>query len=76
MSAMGIESVNIDVNKKFKVTAKEGSVEIERRASNGLPQLKGLILSSPSNPTGAMLTPEEVKELTGLCEMNGICYIR
>lgn len=58
MSATGLEYVSIPVNKHFKVTAVELAKEIERRRLLGLSPLKGLIMSSPSNPTGAMLSPE------------------
>jgi aspartate/methionine/tyrosine aminotransferase len=34
-----------------------------------------LILSSPSNPTGAMLSPDELKELCELCEAEGIQFL-
>ena len=38
-------------------------------------KVKGLILSSPSNPTGAMLTPEELKGLCEYCDKKGITFI-
>jgi aspartate/methionine/tyrosine aminotransferase len=43
-----------------QVTAHELKLEIDRRAAKGLPKLKGLIQSTPANPTGAMLTAQEV----------------
>jgi hypothetical protein len=44
-----------------QVTAHELQVEINRRAAAGSPPLKGLIQSTPANPTGAMLTAFEVR---------------
>jgi aspartate/methionine/tyrosine aminotransferase len=38
-------------------------------------KINGLILSSPSNPTGAMLTPQELKELCELCDEEGIQFL-
>ena len=35
----------------------------------------GLIMSSPSNPTGAMLTPDELQALCDLCHTNNILFI-
>ena len=35
----------------------------------------GLIVASPSNPTGTMLTPEELEGLCGYCAANGIRLI-
>ena len=50
-------------------------IEIERRRTEGLPKLKGFIQSSPANPTGAMLTGDEVREVCRLCEEEGIWFI-
>jgi aspartate/methionine/tyrosine aminotransferase len=45
-----------------------------RRKEAGEKPLKGLILSSPSNPTGALLNPDKLKELCGLCEAENIKF--
>lgn len=65
----------LDINRDFKITALELMREIERRNSENLPALKGLILSSPSNPTGAMLSEKELKELCELCDKHKIIFI-
>ena len=77
LSALGCELAIIEINEEFKLTAKELQQEIERRSNNqrGLKPIKGLILSSPSNPTGAMLTPIELKELCELCDSTNIQFI-
>ena len=75
MKATGINSVNIPVNKEFKITAKEVKEEVDRRSTAGERPLSGLILSSPGNPTGAMLTPFELQELCGVCEKNNILFL-
>jgi hypothetical protein len=36
---------------------------------------QGLILSSPSNPTGALLTPEELRGLCEYCDREGVQFI-
>jgi len=36
------------------------------------PKPDGLIIASPSNPTGSMLTPEALGELARWCEQNGV----
>lgn len=36
------------------------------------PRPDGLIVASPSNPTGSMLTPEALGELARWCEQNGV----
>ena len=66
---------DVKVNDEFKLTAKELHAEMERRASSDEKPIKGLILSSPSNPTGAMLSPNELKELCELCDREGIHFL-
>mmetsp|Transcript_10796 Transcript_10796/g.22837 ORF Transcript_10796/g.22837 Transcript_10796/m.22837 type:complete len:475 (-) Transcript_10796:41-1465(-) len=73
--ALGLHLVSVPINSEFKLTASELRAEIERRKSEGAKPINGLILSSPSNPTGAMLTPTELKELCGLCDEEGIQFI-
>ncbi|KAL7569337.1 hypothetical protein ACA910_016879 [Epithemia clementina (nom. ined.)] len=76
LSALGCELAHIEVNAQFKLTAAELKVEVTKRKSNNDDKpIKGLILSSPSNPTGAMLTPEELKDLCEYCEQEGIQFI-
>ncbi len=37
--------------------------------------LAGLLLASPNNPTGTMLTPERLAEVAGVCRSNGLWFI-
>ena len=75
LSALGCKIATIPINEHFKLTAKELSHEIQRRNDSNEVPLKGLILSSPSNPTGSMLNPDELKELCELCDAEGIQFI-
>lgn len=77
LQALGCQLCNVPINAEFKLTAKELRAEIQRRAADAehLPPLKGLILSSPSNPTGAMLTPDELRELCELTDEHGIQFL-
>ena len=75
LSALSCDLANIQVNAEFKLTAKELQREIQTRKANHDKPIKGLILSSPSNPTGAMLTPEELRELCAVCEEEGIAFL-
>ena len=72
---MNVETVSIPLSADYKVTATELRAEIERRRALGLAPLKGLIQSTPANPTGAMLSSKEVKQLCRLCEEEGIWYV-
>jgi len=40
-----------------------------------IPDLRGLVVASPANPTGTMLLPEELAALASHCEANGIQLI-
>jgi len=75
LQALGCELANVPVSGEFKLTAAELREEIRRRRVGGMEKLKGLILSSPSNPTGAMLSPEELRELCELCDEEGIRFL-
>jgi aspartate/methionine/tyrosine aminotransferase len=75
LQALGCHLANVPINTEFKLTAAELRKEMQRRKENGEPKLKGLILSSPSNPTGAMLSVEELQELCELCEEEGIRFL-
>ena len=75
LSALGCNMASIPINGEFKVTATELAAEISRRKEAGEPPIKGLIMSSPSNPTGSMLTPEELKDLCSLCEAENIQFL-
>ena len=75
LQALGCQLANVPISEEFKLTATELRKEIQQRKDCGKKKLKGLILSSPSNPTGAMLTPDELKELCELCEKEGIRFL-
>ena len=75
LSALGCKLATVPINDEFKLTAKELQTEITRRNETDEQSIKGLILSSPSNPTGAMLTPQELEDLCKLCEEEHILFI-
>jgi aspartate/methionine/tyrosine aminotransferase len=72
LGALGVGTANLPLNKEFKITAKELIEEVQRRRDAGMDRIKGLILSSPGNPTGACLNKEEIYELCEVCEREGI----
>ena len=75
LMALGCELANCPISAEFKLTATELRNEIQQRKEAGKKKLKGLILSSPSNPTGAMLSADELKELCELCEEENIRFL-
>lgn len=72
LSALDCELAHCPINAEFKLTAKELKAEIVRRAETAEKPIRGLILSSPSNPTGAMLSSDELEDLCELCDEFGI----
>ncbi len=70
-AALGVEAVDLPVDSSngFAVTAAAIEKAHERR------QLDGLLLMSPANPTGAMQTPESLREIAETCDRRGIAFI-
>jgi len=75
LKSMGCEIATVPINEDFKLTAKELLSEVRRRETEGLKPIKGLILSSPSNPTGVMLDKAEVEAMCIACDDNNIQFI-
>jgi aspartate/methionine/tyrosine aminotransferase len=75
LQALGCQLANVPINTEFKLTAKELLSEITRREQTGEKPIKGLILSSPSNPTGAMLSADELEELCRVTDECGIQFL-
>ncbi len=71
--ALGIKVVDIPVDKEtnFQPTA---ALLDNLQSSRGL-SIDGLIIASPSNPTGTMLKAEDLRALSLYCEKNGIRLI-
>ena len=42
---------------------------------DGIPDLKGVVVASPANPTGTMLLPEELWAIAAWCERSGVQLI-
>eukprot|EP00533_Pseudo-nitzschia_delicatissima_P004183 CAMPEP_0116095168 /NCGR_PEP_ID=MMETSP0327-20121206/9520_1 /TAXON_ID=44447 /ORGANISM="Pseudo-nitzschia delicatissima, Strain B596" /LENGTH=472 /DNA_ID=CAMNT_0003586819 /DNA_START=40 /DNA_END=1459 /DNA_ORIENTATION=+ len=75
LQALGCSIATVGINDEYKITSVELEKEIEARKQSNQPPIKGLILSSPSNPTGSMLTPEELKSLCELCNHEKIVFM-
>jgi len=75
--ALGIEVIDIatDADTNFQPTPAEvKAADAESRAACGR-GLDGLIVASPSNPTGTMLTRDELQALVACCDALGIRFI-
>jgi aspartate/methionine/tyrosine aminotransferase len=67
--------VTIQINSESKVTAQELQLFLDAESqgsdSTQIKPLRGIILSSPSNPTGAMLTDRELQDMAQQCDERG-----
>lgn len=73
LQALGCELLHIPLNADYQLTAHELSQAIQQN-KNKKP-IKGLILSSPSNPAGTMLSPTQLQELCQQCDLSAIQFI-
>ena len=69
MKALGLEVVEIDTGGSGLLDLKM----LEETQSNA--PLKGILFASPSNPTGASLKPEELKNIIEFCHEHNITVI-
>lgn len=69
MLSVGIEAVNLPAG-----AAEDWMPRIEDLAAMD-PRPDGLIMASPSNPTGVVMAPEKLKELAEWCHENGVRLI-
>lgn len=71
LTALGVEPVIVTTGPDTRwMPAPE---DIKRL--NMLAGLDGLLVASPANPTGTMLTPDHLAQLTAVCHDNGIWFI-
>jgi aspartate/methionine/tyrosine aminotransferase len=68
LSALGLETVLIEVGEN-------AHYQPNPELLAGHPDLAGLIVASPANPTGTMISPEELRRLTDHCRERGIRLI-
>jgi aspartate/methionine/tyrosine aminotransferase len=68
LTALGCEVVEIPTGPETRF---QPTVEQVAR----IPDLKGLVVASPANPTGTMLLPAELAALAAWCEENGVQLI-
>ena len=68
LTALGCEVVEVDCgpDTRFQPT-------VEQLAA--IPNLKGVVVASPANPTGTMLLPEELAAIARWCEEDGVQLI-
>ncbi|MCQ3803223.1 MAG: aminotransferase class I/II-fold pyridoxal phosphate-dependent enzyme [Acidimicrobiia bacterium] len=68
LTALGLELVEVRVDAETRFVP-----AVDRLEAAG--PLDGLVVASPSNPTGVTLTAEEMKEVAGFCSTTGTVLI-
>lgn len=71
LSALGLTHTILETGPETRWMPTE---EMISQAAQALP-LHGLLLASPANPTGTMLSPERLREILGLCDRLGLWFI-
>lgn len=73
LGALGIDVVRLPVGPDSRY---QPTVEVlERYLAEGGAPLDGLIVASPSNPTGTIMPPEDLERLCAWCEAHGVRLI-
>ena len=68
LTALHMQPVQIDVDEQTRFQPTVEQLEA------AMP-LDGVVVASPANPTGTMLTPAELETLTTWCDANGVRFI-
>ncbi|MTI46022.1 aspartate/methionine/tyrosine aminotransferase [Roseibium hamelinense] len=71
IKALGLVPVEVEVSAETRWSL---TPELIRKAEKEGP-VAGVLVASPANPTGTMMTPEALAELVTFCESNGIWFI-
>jgi aspartate/methionine/tyrosine aminotransferase len=71
LEAFGIETVTIETSREDRFTVTAQIIEAEHRKK----KLEGILLMSPANPTGMMMSRETLRDICQTCERLGIAFI-
>lgn len=71
LTALGVQPTNIETgpNSRWMPTAQQIA------DADDAAKLQGLLIASPANPTGTMLEPNRLAEITDLCRRRGIWFV-
>lgn len=71
LDALGIETVTIDTHARTRHVVTAAMIEEAHR----LKSLDGVLLMSPANPSGTMMSPEALASICATCDRLGIAFI-
>jgi aspartate/methionine/tyrosine aminotransferase len=69
--ALGLEPVEIDLDPQVGWTLSPEALAREHKAV----PIRAVLMASPNNPTGTVMSPAAVEQLAGYCRKAGIWYI-
>ena len=72
LKALGLEPVGIPVGPETRWSMTPELIDAAEREHG---QLAGVLVASPANPTGTMMTPEALEALAKSCELSGRWFI-
>lgn len=72
LTALGLVPVGVPVGPETRWVMTPELIEAAERQHG---RIEGVLVASPANPTGTMLTPEALAELTASCEASGRWFI-
>ena len=70
-SALGVETVDVPVNAENGFAMTAAALEKAHAAQ----RLDGVLAMSPANPTGAMLSDSQLRDIAVFCETHGVKFI-
>jgi len=71
LKALGLEPVEVEVGADTRWCLTPAHLEAVRKEGS----VKGILVASPANPTGTMMTAEALEDLIHYCEEEGIWFI-
>ena len=71
LEAFGIETVTIETARADRFTMTATMIEAKHRAK----KLDGILLMSPANPTGMMMSGDELRGIAETCDRLGVAFI-
>ncbi len=71
LKALGLVPVEVEVDAETRWSLTPAHLEAAQKQG----PVKGVLVASPANPTGTMMTAEALSELIGYCEDQGIWFI-
>ncbi|WP_036257785.1 pyridoxal phosphate-dependent aminotransferase [Methylocapsa aurea] len=71
LEALGIETVTIEVSEATRFVVTPSMIE----AVHAKTRLDGILLMSPANPSGTMMSAEALRDVCAACERLGVAFI-